>query len=377
MSENVVITGLGMVTPLGENPADILESVRLGISAAATPSFDVSQFDCRVYAPIEQFDARKYFPENKALRLMNRDSQLAVTAARFAMNDAGVMADREYRGEDIALYGATGAAGMAVEEIAGIIKYAASDDGTLSLERFGRIALRRVRPVLSFKILANMPVCFVSIFENIRGPNAVYTPWQGQGAQAIVSGIRAISRGEASCALVGGCDVRTRELSFVNLQQLGMFESWKRYGKGAIPGEGAVFILLESERCAIARNRKCYARICHYAMRSVNSGVVLAKELTRLVSQLDISQQPAAVIAAGDGDVFVAEAESEAMERAGLKPQKLLRPRAVIGDLYAASATAQLAIGARLAGELTARQTILVNCFGCGSEQGCFILEAA
>jgi 3-oxoacyl-(acyl-carrier-protein) synthase len=156
-----------------------------------------------------------------------------------------------------------------------------------------------------------------------------------------------------------------------------MFESWKRHGKGAIPGEGSVFILLESERCAIARNRKCYARICHYAMRSVNSGVVLAEELTRLVSQLDISQQPAAVIAAGDGDVFVAEAESEAMERAKLKPQKVLRPRAVIGDLYAASATAQLALGARLAGELTGRQTILVNCFGCGSEQGCFILEAA
>lgn len=377
MAESVVITGLGMVTPLGENPAETLALVGRGRSAAVTPVFDVSQFDCRLNAPIEQFDAEKHFPENKMFRLMNRDSQMAVVAARLAMNDAGVGADQEYGGEDIALYGATGAASVAVEEIAGIIKYAANEDGSMSIERFGRVALRRVRPVLSFKILANMPLCFVSIFENIRGPNAVYTPWQGQGAQAIASGIRAVSRGQVSCALVGGCDVRTRELSFVNLQQLGVFESWKRWGKGTIPGEGAVFILLESENSAIARNRRCYARISRYAMGSVGGGAALPEELTRLMSQLNVSEQPAAVMAAGDGDVFFAEAESEAMERVGLRPQEAFRPKASIGDLYAASAAAQLALGARLAAEMAGKQTVLVNCFGHGSEQGCLVLEAA
>ena len=60
--------------------------------------------------------------------------------------------------------------------------------------------------MLSFKILANMPICFVSIFENLRGPNAVYTPWEGQGAQAIAAGVRAVAEGEVPCAVVGGCD---------------------------------------------------------------------------------------------------------------------------------------------------------------------------
>lgn len=375
MAENVVITGLGMVTPLGTNAGDVLDGIRNGRTVAIAPPFDVSHFDCPLYAPIEYFDAEQYFPENKMLRLMNRDAQMAVTAARLAMNDAGIKAEREYRGEDIALYGATGAAGVAVEEIAGIIKYAARDDGTLCLERFGRVALKKVRPVLSFKILANMPVCFVSIFENIRGPNAVYTPWQGQGAQAIAAGIRAISRGDVPCALVGGCDVRTRELSFVNLQQLGMFESWKRYGKGAIPAEGAVYLVLENERAAAKRKRKCYARISRHTTRSFDGKATLADELSRLISQLDISKQPEAVIAAGDGDVLFAEAECEAMERAGLKPQKVLKPRAGIGDLYAASSAAQLAIGALSAEELKGGQTILVNCFGYGNEQASFVLE--
>ena len=103
------------------------------------------------------------------------------------------------------------------------------------LERFGRVALRRIRPVLSFKILSNMPICFVSIFEGVRGPNAVYTPWEGQGAQAIAAGIRAIRRGDVPCALVGGCDVKTHELALVSLQQLGVFGSWIQHGRGT-PG---------------------------------------------------------------------------------------------------------------------------------------------
>ena len=70
---------------------------------------------------------------------------------------------------------------MPVEDIARLVEHAAAADGSLDLERFGRVALRRIRPVLSFKILANMPICFVSIFEGVRGPNAVYTPWEGQG----------------------------------------------------------------------------------------------------------------------------------------------------------------------------------------------------
>ena len=101
---------------------------------------------------------------------------------------------------------------MPPEEIARLVRDAATPDGSFDLARFGGVTLRRIRPVLSFKILANMPICFVSIFENLRGPNAVYTPWEGNGAQAIAAGVRAIRRGEVACAVVGGCDVKTHVL---------------------------------------------------------------------------------------------------------------------------------------------------------------------
>jgi len=176
MARSVVITGIGLVTPLGRSPRAILERIRRGEVAASKPPFDVGALSCPFCAPIPDFDAEQYFPENKTLRLMNRDAQMAVVAAHLAMEDAGVKTDETYPAEKIALYGSTWVSSMSVEEITRIIEYAAGNDGSLDLKRFGQIALRRVRPVLSFRILANMPICFVSIFENIRGQNAVYTP---------------------------------------------------------------------------------------------------------------------------------------------------------------------------------------------------------
>ena len=64
---------------------------------------------------------------------------------------------------------------MPVDQIARLVEHAAAADGSLDLERFGRVALRRIRPVLSFKILANMPICFVSIFRgHLRAERGVH-----------------------------------------------------------------------------------------------------------------------------------------------------------------------------------------------------------
>ena len=184
---------------------------------------------------------------------MNRDAELAVVAARLAV--AG-RADRRWaattRPHEMGLYRRDGTVGDAARGHRRLVEHAAAADGSLDLERFGQVALRRIRPVLSFKILANMPICFVSIFEGLRGPNAVYTPWEGQGAQAIAAGIRAIRRGDVPCALVGGCDVKTHALSLISLQQLGVFDSWLAHGRGTVPGEGPRSWCWKSESRAIA-----------------------------------------------------------------------------------------------------------------------------
>ncbi len=264
----VVVTGLGLVTPLGYDADEVLSRLLRGEKAIQAAPF-APPLACRLFAPVTDFDAGRYFPDNKNLRLMNRDAQMAVVAAKLAMRDAGVVPGELYPPEDIALYGATGLSGMPPAEIAHLVQNAATADGSLDLRRFGGVALRRIRPVLSFKILANMPICFVSIFENLRGPNAVYTPWEGHGAQAIAAGVTAVASGEVPCAVVGGCDVKTHWLSFISLQQLGLFDSWIQHDTGIVPGEGACFLVLEERTRAIRRGARPYASLRGCAVRSM------------------------------------------------------------------------------------------------------------
>jgi 3-oxoacyl-[acyl-carrier-protein] synthase II len=370
----VVVTGIGLVTPLGCEPNMVLDRILRGERAIRPSPFGTS-VACPMFAPVADFDAAEHFPDNKTLRLMNRDAQMAVVAARLAMRDAGLTPGELYPAEDIALYGATGLCGMPPAEIAGLLRNAAAADGSLDLKRFGQVALRRIRPVLSFKILANMPVCFVSIFENLRGPNAAYTPWEGQGARAIVAGVQAVAEGDAPCAVVGGCDFKTHALAFLSLQQLGVFDSWQRHGAGTVPGEGAAFLVLEQRAAAVRRGARLYATVRGFSTGSLTPRSTLAEVLLHMLYGLDVSADVGAVLA-GDGDPMYSEVEREVMEAVGIRGQREpMRPKSHLGNLFAASAAVQVALAALLA-RRRQRSPILANCFGHGAEQAAFLLGA-
>lgn len=370
----VVVTGIGLVTPLGCSAGGILHAIERGETAAQASPYSPPSA-CPMYAPVRDFDAAMHFPEDKTLRLMNRDAQMAVVAARLAMRDSGIVPDALYPAEEIALYGATGLAGMPAGEIARLVEGAAAADGSLDLKRFGEVALKRIRPVLSFKILANMPMCFVSIFEKIRGPNAVYTPWEGQGAQAIAAGVQAVADGDVPCALVGGCDVKTHAFSFAALDQFCVWDSWMQHGNGCIPGEGAAFLMLEGRAQAARRGARIYAGIRRHATGSVVSDDLLADILFDVFRAADVVGRPL-IVGAGDGDAGIASAERTAIERAGLGGCEMICPKKHLGNLFAAAAGVQVALAAALASQSCAT-TVLANCFGYGSEQAAFLLEAA
>ena len=421
MPASVVITGIGTVTPLGLDPLEVLRRIEAGESAAAPPTgFDATPFACRVCTEVKDFQPQRYVSEPKLLRLMNRDAQLAVAAAHLALLDAGLKVGADYPPEEIALFGATGLAGLPLSEVAPLVRASARADGQFDPVLFGVAGLKAVSPILSFKILSNMPVCFVSICENLQGPNAIYTPWEGQGAQAVEAGVRAIRSGEARCAVVGGGDAKTHELAFLSLEQLGVFESWKRTGAGPVPGEGAVFLVLEEADCAASRGARHYARITASAFRSRQKGTSETETRTEVLSALRSAERIDAVVSASDTEVGNGDeeawapseprpAEPEAKrpltrssttlspsdgERAGVRgrperidaemtdsclnesraiPNCVLRPKPCVGNLFAAAAALQAALGAMLVDRLGGR--VLANCFGHGSEQAAFLLE--
>ena len=376
MYRTVAITGIGLLTPLGRSPAEVLARMERGESAARRPAFATSSLLCKSFAPIVGFRPEQHVEDGKSLRLMSRDAQLAVAAARMALADAGLEPGRTYAAEEIALYGSTGMTGIPAEEIGALVKHSADSEGNLDLRQFGRVTLKRVRPVLSFKILSNMPICFVSILGNIRGPNGIYTPWEGQGVHAIVAGIRAIQEGLVVCALVGGCDVRTHEFAFVSLQQLGAFRSWADHGEGPVPGEGAAFVVLEEEGHALARGARVYARVAHHAMATAPRAAPLAGTFAALMAGTQ-ARGVGTLVAAGDGDRSIREAESQAMEQASLRAATTLHPKRSLGNLYAAAAAVQVALAAAVARQAGRGERVLANCFGHGSQQGLFLLEGA
>jgi 3-oxoacyl-(acyl-carrier-protein) synthase len=364
-----------MVTPLGRDADDVLAAMAAGRLAADRPvGFDISPLDCGLAAQIHDFDANEYFPDNKTLRLMNRDAQLAVVAARLAVSDAGLNIAEDYRANEVALFGSTGLAGMPVDAIAALVRNSADPSGALDLGNFGLKALKRVRPVLSFKILANMPICFVSIFEGIYGPNAIYTPWEGQGARAIQAGFRAVRTGRVPCAVVGGCDTKSNTFGFVSLQQLGVFRSWKEHGTGTVPGEGAAFLVLESARSARARGATIYCRLA-----DCSAGTVCTEDHADKCAAVMTAlgpDRPDLLVAAGDGQDELHQRERRAIEELCPRAQ-VIYPKKHLGDLFAAAAAVQIALAARTVSLAGPKAVAWANCFGHGSEVASFAMEAA
>lgn len=420
MPSAVVITGIGMVTPLGKEPTEILRRIQAEESAATPTGFSPDAFACPVWARVENFQPQAYVSEVKLVRLMNRDAQFAVAAAHLALKDARVKVGADYPPEEIALFGATGLAGLPLAEVAPLIKASAGAAGGFDLARFGRTGLRAVNPTLSFKILSNMPICFISICENLQGVNAIYTPWEGQGAQAIAAGVSALQSGDARCALVGGCDVKTHELAFLGLEQQGVLDSWKECGDGVdqsssfspsssipaarlrgrgggqeaagsaeghgglVPGEGAAFLVLENEVAATQRGASVYARLAESCQASRIKGRSRTETLTRVLR--GIIRAPSsesgrgnsescldAMVGSGNGDVGAEREEAAALTATQTSARTILHPKKHLGDLFAAAAPVQVGLAALLAQR--GNRSVLANCFGHGTEQAAFVLE--
>jgi 3-oxoacyl-(acyl-carrier-protein) synthase len=376
VDKEVVITGLGMITPLGDTPRQILAAMEQGRTAAAEPTaFPARGFGGAKCAAIAGAPLETLVPDSKMTRFMNRDALLAVIAARRAVRDAGLEIGRHYAPEEAGIFGATGLAGVALEEVSRLVANAAGADGRLDLRRFGAVALRQVRPVLSFKILSNMPVSFVSMSEQFLGANAVLTPWEGQGAQAIALGMQAVAHGDAACVLAGGCDVKVHLLGILALEQQGVLDSWRRRGKGTVPGEGACFILLEERTRAEARGARIYARLAESVLGTVTREADRARTLGKMLDRL-ASGSYDGIVAGGDGDEELAAAEQVALAPRMPPGKAALYPKKHLGNSFAAAAATQVALGAALAHTGRENGNVLTTCFGYGSQQGAFVLEA-
>jgi 3-oxoacyl-(acyl-carrier-protein) synthase len=254
-AEAVVITGIGMVTPLGTTNIDTVKSWRAGAEAPRTRSelLRGTVLESQEVALLPSFDPAQRLKNRKMLKFMSEAALLGCVAAHEALEDAD--ACRRFPAERIGLFAATGLAGIDMREAMPMIRASLGEDGNFSCRDLGSRGLLAANPLLSFKILANMPPCLVSIIEGIKGPNLLFTPWEGQAGAALHEAWQSVATGEVDCALAGGADNSTAPTVIAFLRKVELLR------ENECAAAGAGYIVMERLSSALRNNRRVYAKI--------------------------------------------------------------------------------------------------------------------
>lgn len=261
----VVITGMGVISPVGDTLEESWSNVILGRSGIGPiTQFDASDLPCRIAGEVKDFVAKKYM-DFKDARRMSRASQLAVAAARMALAHAGLtepVPDPEETGVVVG----TGMGG-----------FEKADENIVTLRQHG---VNRVNPFAVPSSLANMPSHHVSLVAGTLGPISTVVAACATGTQAIGEACEFIRRGSAYRMLAGGVE------GLIHLGAVGGFiamrgltlnfndrpeEASRPFDKdrdGFILSEGAGIVVLERLDKALERGATIYAEIGGHASSS-------------------------------------------------------------------------------------------------------------
>ncbi|MFO0942624.1 MAG: beta-ketoacyl synthase N-terminal-like domain-containing protein [Pirellulales bacterium] len=187
--DDIVITGIGAVTPIGIGRDALLNSLLVGKCGSKVLFQAASGKPILVGATIDNFDGKNYVSPRKALKLMSREVQTAYTAAQLAWEDAGLSAVKPDPDRMGVVYGSEMIPGDHSDLVDSIV--ACSVDGEFEPSLWGQ-HYTKTFPLWMLRNLPNMPACHVAIAIDARGPNNTI-------AQEEVSGIVALS--EAICIM--------------------------------------------------------------------------------------------------------------------------------------------------------------------------------
>jgi 3-oxoacyl-[acyl-carrier-protein] synthase II len=261
-SRRAVVTGLGALTPIGNDAETFWSNLTAGESGVATiASFDPSDLEVRIAAEVKGFDPREWM-DFKQARRMSRFAQLAVAAARQAIDQSGLEIGDRNR-DDIAVIVNTGGGGL--EEVAA---------GQMTLHEKGG---NRVSPFMVPMMSPSMAACQVSIQNGTRGPVITSVAACASGVQAFVEAQRLIEHGDVDVAITGGTESAIQPVSFAALANMGALSTRNDDPAGAsrpfdgardglVFGEAAGIFVIESAEHAEARGAPILAEVAGGAL---------------------------------------------------------------------------------------------------------------
>ncbi|AUG57648.1 MAG TPA: beta-ketoacyl-[acyl-carrier-protein] synthase II [Ruminiclostridium sp.] len=263
MKRRVVVTGVGAVTPIGNNAEDFWNSVKKGVCGIDYPTlFDVKNTKAKLFAEVKDLKLEDHFSKKQILR-SDRFCQFGIIAAREAFIDAGLSpSDIDKRRLGVVMGNGVGGINTIVKE-------------TINLHTGG---MNMVSPLLIPKSLSNILAGSIAIEFGAKGIcNAIITACAA-GANAIGEAMRSIQYGYADIVICGGSEACINPLmaaGFTNMNALTLSEDksrasipFDRERSGFVMGEGAGVLILEEYSHALRRNAKIYAEVAGYGFTS-------------------------------------------------------------------------------------------------------------
>ena len=267
-ARRVVVTGLGVVTPVGNTTGETWEALLEGRSGVGEiTTFDTEGWPVRIAAEVKDFDPKLYM-NFKEVRRMGRFIQFAMAAAAQVMDDSKLQVTPHNR-DRIGVYIGSGIGGLPVIERQHQAMYA-SQNGK---------SWKKFSPFFIPSLIVNMASGQVSIKYNMRGPNSATSTACSTGCHAIGDSFKIIQRGDAVAMIAGGSEsvitplaiggfAAARALSTRNDEPQKASRPFDLERDGFVIGEGAGLVLLEDLEFALGRGADIYAEVVGYGMSS-------------------------------------------------------------------------------------------------------------
>jgi 3-oxoacyl-[acyl-carrier-protein] synthase II len=363
-TRRAVLTGIGILSPIGQDAASFWHSLQSGKSGIHTiTTFDPSALPVRIAGEIPDFDAKKFVDkkDRRSLKMMARTIELAVCAAQLALTDGKV--DKSKLNPD--RFGVEFGAGLIASELPELADAARISSncqvGSVDLEKWGDHGIPAIQPLWMLKYLPNMLACHVSILHDARGPNNSVTESDVASLLALGEAYRILCRDQADFFLVGGAESKINPLSMVRQC---MFEQLSRRNEtpekacrpfdrqrdGIVIGEGAGVFVLEDLAHAEARGARILAEVVGFgaAFDVKQNGDGVARAIRAALKEAGIGPEEVDHVNAHG----LATKAADAREARGLqqvfgdvKPAvSVFAAKSYIGNLGAAGSATELAV---------------------------------
>ncbi len=293
MSRRVVITGLGVVSPLGNSPEKLAAALASGASGVRElKSIPVAAFPTRYGAEAQEFTGaiEDFGPLDKAmsrtikkgLKVMCREMQIGIAVAQLALTDAKFPLQSANLDRVGCVYGSDYMLTLPQEFEAGI-RNSLTAEGKFDFRNWADKGLPSVEPLWLLKYLPNLPASHIAIFNELRGPNNSLTMREASSNLAVAEAAMTILRGHADAMLAGATGTKihpARTIHVVTQEEIAVSDGdptrlsrpFDRHRSGAVLGEGAAAIMLEELEYAKARGARILGEVIGFSSSAVSNG---------------------------------------------------------------------------------------------------------